>query len=73
MTTTYKTIQGDTWDLIAVRCYGDEHRMAELIAANAQHRHVVLFPAGVVLEVPELDAEAVSSDSLPPWKQGASQ
>lgn len=30
----YKTIQGDTWDGIAVKVYGDEKYMNELLEAN---------------------------------------
>ena len=35
---TYKTQQGDTWDLIALRVYGDEHFMDVLINANIEQR-----------------------------------
>lgn len=69
MTTKYRTIQGDTFDIISLRVYGDEHFVAELIAANYEHRAVVLFPAGVVLNVPEINTEAATS-TLPPWKRG---
>ena len=72
MATTYRTTQGDTWDLISYKLYGDEHYMAELIAANIEHRSVVLFSAGVVLNVPEIEEAEVES-TLPPWKQGASE
>lgn len=68
----YKTIQGDTWDIISYRVYGDEHYVAELIEANHEHRGVVLFPAGVVLTTPEIDTEEATS-TLPPWKRGTSE
>lgn len=70
---TYKTIQGDTWDIISFRVYGDEHYIDRLIAANAAHRGVVLFPAGIVLDVPEIETDAVSNEDLPPWKRGGGQ
>lgn len=72
MTKKYRTIQGDTWDIISLRVYGDEHFVAELIAANYAHRAVVLFPAGVEINVPEVDTEAATS-TLPPWKREASK
>ena len=71
MARTYKTISQDTWDLISYRCYGDEHYIAELIAANFEYRNMVIFPADVVLVVPEIEAEDSTSD-LPPWKRGDS-
>lgn len=67
---TITTIQGDTWDLLAFRIYGNECLMHILINANIEHRKTVIFPAGVVLQVPEI--ETVTADyvkNLPPWKQ----
>ena len=43
---TYKTEQGDTWDLIALRVYDDEHFMDVLIKANIEHRKTVIFQSG---------------------------
>ncbi|WP_409176664.1 tail protein X [Brevibacillus fortis] len=69
-TRTYTTIQGDMWDTIAYRVFGNEYLMTELIDANPSHRNIVLFPAGVVLTIPEIaDPEP---DNLPPWKRGES-
>lgn len=34
MASTYTTIQGDTWDLIAYKLYGEEKYMKNLIEAN---------------------------------------
>ena len=39
---TYTTIQGDMWDSIAYKLYGDE---------------IFIFGAGTVLNVPELESE----------------
>ena len=64
----YRTIQGDTWDLIAFReysGYGGEKLTSELIAANPEHIDTVIFPAGVELVIPE--ANVPMSKSLPPW------
>lgn len=43
MATTYVTRQGDAWDVISKRLYGDERFMDELIRANIEHRKTVLF------------------------------
>lgn len=66
----YKTIQGDTWDIIAKRVYGNELNLDVLIQANADYREVVIFSAGVVLDVPEIEKTVASDFGLPPWKQG---
>ena len=69
MTTTV-TRQGDTWDILSKRLYGDEHYMDQLIAANLQHRKTVLFPYGVTVNVPDIDtASSAISKNLPPWKR----
>lgn len=64
---TYRTIQGDTWDGIAYKLYGDETFMSNLLAANSSYVETVVFGAGVLLKVPVV-VEKVVSD-LPPWKR----
>lgn len=64
-----KTIQGDTFDLIAKRVYGDERFALALIEANPEHRKTVRFPANVELVTPAIETVAAPSD-LPPWKRG---
>lgn len=70
MTSTTITRQGDTWDILAKRLFGNEHYMEELIAANTDHRKTVVFSYGTRINVPDIDTEATAvSDNLPPWKQ----
>lgn len=67
---TYTTKSQDTWDIISKNVYGSELFMDRLIAANLDHRKVVFFSDGVVLNVP--DIVTTSSDfekNLPPWKR----
>lgn len=65
---SYTTIQGDTWDGIAFRLWGREHLMSALIQANPDHADVLMFPAGVVLNVPEVNVNAIQPiTELPPW------
>lgn len=67
---TVTTVQGDMWDIIAKKQYGDELHMDKLIKANIQHRNTVIFPAGVVLNVPEIDTTSADYEmNLPPWKR----
>ena len=65
---TYTTVSGDTWDIVAYKAYGNEMYMDTLIKANIEYKDTYIFPAGVVLTLPEI--ELTGSESLPPWKQG---
>lgn len=67
MAKTYTTRQGDTWDMIAFRVYGDEKQMSVLIEANQQHRNVVFFSANVILNTPTVTT--TSRAPLPPWRR----
>jgi phage tail protein X len=67
---TYRTVQGDTWDLIALRMYpkiGAEKLMDVLLEANPEYMHTVIFPANVILNIPEVNVPVISS--LPAWKR----
>ncbi len=64
---TYTTIQGDCWDMIAFKVYGKESYMSKLLEANKQYRETYIFPAGVVIIVPEIKEETVST--APPWRR----
>ena len=68
---TITTTQGDTWDILSKKCYGSEMYMDKLIDANIVHRKTLLFSAGIVLNVPEIDVSNVAIDNaLPIWKRG---
>ena len=64
----YKTIQGDTWDIIAFKFYpklGGEKLCDKLMSANTQYINTVIFPAGCELVIPDIDIPKVNT--LPPW------
>ncbi|MBU5672648.1 tail protein X [Paenibacillus brevis] len=65
--TTYITIQGDTFDGISFRLFGEERFAVNLMKANPTQLNTAVFSAGVVLTVPDIPAE--QSDELPPWKR----
>lgn len=68
MNKQYTTIQGDQWDYIAYKVYGDEKQGVNLLLnANQQYNDIVVFPAGITLEVPPLERKA--DNKLPPWKR----
>lgn len=65
---------GDTWDLLAFRAYGNEKLMDVLIKANFEHRDVVIFSYGTVINVPEIDTTSSEFEAnLPPWKRSGGE
>lgn len=68
MSRIYTTKQGDMWDGIAIKIYGDEGKINALLSANEQYNSVVVFPSGVRLAVP--DVVDNNTAILPPWKRG---
>lgn len=64
---TYTTIQGDMWDMIAYKTLGDVNYTDKLINLNMAYKDTYVFPAGVVLTLPEKQADV--SVALPPWKR----
>lgn len=69
MAKTYTTVQGDMWDVIAHRALGDTAYTDRLMRLNRQYLEYYTFPAGIVLQLPDITDKA--SGSLPPWKQVA--
>lgn len=65
---TYTTVSGDTWDVIAKKVYGDEKKVQEIMEANTDYLDVVIFSAGITLNVPEIE-QTSTSEYLPPWKR----
>ncbi len=67
---TYTTISGDTWDMIAYKVYRREMWADKLMEANPAYVDYMIFPAGIVLNVPEVAAytdSEVASDA-PEWR-----
>ena len=48
----HTTVQGEIWDIIAIREYGDEHAMHFVQDANFYERFADEFAGGVVLQIP---------------------
>lgn len=66
----YVTQQGDTWDLIAYKLYGEERRMKNLIEANWPLLDVLVFSSGTEITVPDLPEE--TDADLPFWRAESS-
>lgn len=69
MPSTYITVEGDTFDALALRFYNDEKLASTIIQANPDYCDTLIFEAGVSLTIPEAVA-AVLPETLPPWRRG---
>lgn len=66
--TNYTTIQGDMWDYIAYKVYGNEKYIKLLMNANQEYRDYAVFPQGIRLVCPDIPVED-GPTYLPPWRQ----
>ena len=66
--TTYTTVQGDTWDLIAFRVYGSEKYMKLLAESNMPLVDYLILPSGTEINVPEIPENYDDSDTVF-WRQ----
>lgn len=67
----WTTKEGDMWDLIAWKVYGDELRADLLMSApeNAEFLTTTIFLDGVKIWCPYFDAEDSDvEEELPPWR-----
>lgn len=62
----YTTVQGDTWDVIAKKIYGEEKYAGYLMENNRLLLDYMIFPGGITLDIPELTEEA--DQDLPIWR-----
>lgn len=65
--TQYVTVQGDTWDSIAFKVFGDEAYMKELIEANQDYVDIFIFEGGILIDLPTIGDDA-ANDALPFWR-----
>lgn len=67
MAKTYTTQQGDAWDAIAYRVYGDTKHTGWLMQNNFPQLDVFVFDAGVVLQTPDLPTNDDTANA-PIWR-----
>lgn len=67
----YRTVSGDTWDLISYKIYGSEQYFHQLMRANLNLLSIAVFASNIPIIVPEIKpiASAVETSKLPPWKR----
>ena len=63
------TADGDRWDLLAWRHYGDATLYEGIIAANPAVMITPILPSGIRLSIPVIEESETLSEDLPPWKQ----
>lgn len=63
------TSDGDRWDLLAYKYYGDATNFESIIIANPTIPLNPILPAGITVYVPILDEDDIQTEDLPPWKQ----
>ncbi len=66
----YETLDGDTWDSIALDFYNNEYYASKIMQANPDFIKTLIFNAGIKLKIPILEYAAPTT--LPPWKRGLS-
>ena len=66
---TIKTVEGDTFDGLALETYNEEKKAALIMDANPDYIDVLIFEAGVELRIPIVD-DVDLPETLPPWRRG---
>lgn len=65
----YTCSQGDTWDSIAYKAYGDEFLFPQIMESNRQYADYVLFDGGEKINIPDrvyVENTLIST----PWQTG---
>lgn len=67
----HTTIEGERWDAIAHKYYGEASMMNDIIRNNPSVPLYDILPAGIVLDIPIIESNEIKagSDQLPPWKR----
>lgn len=70
MRKTHITVEGDTFDALALEYYDDEKLASAIIQENPDHCDVLIFEAGVTLTIPDVST-VTPPETLPPWRRNA--
>ncbi len=68
MPSTHITVEGDTFDGLALQYYNDEKLASAIIQANPDYCDTLIFDAGIVLSIPAAVTVAMP-ETLPPWRR----
>lgn len=64
----YRTKQGDMWDYIAWKVYGDESYVSVLYRANPQYIDIYIFDDGCDINCPDISIGDADEDNMPDWR-----
>ena len=67
------TAEGERWDLLAFRYYGDAAQYAPIIRANPRVAIEPVFEAGIRIDIPVLVESTIVTSDLPPWRLKAAE
>ena len=68
MPNTHITVEGDTFDSLALHYYNDEKLASVIIQANLDFCDTLIFDAGITLTIPAVSTVALP-ETLPPWRR----
>ena len=68
MHSTHITVEGDTFDGLALHYYDDEQMASAIIQANPDYCDTLIFEAGITLRIPDVSAVTIP-ETLPPWRR----
>ena len=68
MLKNHVTIEGDTFDALALEMYGEETLAHYIIEFNPDYADVLIFDANVALRLPIVE-DVETPDTLPPWRR----
>lgn len=63
----YTTLEGDTFDSIALKFLNNEFRSSEIMKLNPNYIDKIVFPSNINLKIPVI--EEIKNSTLPPWKR----
>lgn len=69
----YRTVSGDTWDLIAFKVLGNEKYFHRIIRNNLNLINIAIFDANIPIMIPNIEESfetEIPEEKLPPWKRG---
>lgn len=66
---THISSNGDRWDLLAWRYYGDPTKFAPIVMANPGIPIDPVLLGGLAIIIPVLQTTSAIATDLPPWKR----
>jgi phage tail protein X len=66
---THITADGERWDVLAWKYYGNAALYSPIIMANPQIPIESVFEAGVRIAIPIMQVNPAQKNDLPPWKR----